>query len=144
MTTDAHEGLNGTPAGSFGLTQAFGNNADPGTALPYFRTTNTDWWSSDTSRPSTYNTHQICSKANCSFNTGASENLYQAGYVYGYAVVIDYNRFPVVNGKGSAFFLHVTNNSPTAGCVAIPGDSLARIMRWLDPAQHPRILMGVA
>ena len=49
------------------------------------------------------------------FNTAVSENLYQAGYVYSYAVVIDYNRFPARAGAGSAFFLHVTDGGPTAG-----------------------------
>ena len=38
---------------------------------------------------------------------------------YSHAVVIDYNRFPVRAGAGSAFFLHVTNGQPTAGCVAV-------------------------
>jgi L,D-peptidoglycan transpeptidase YkuD (ErfK/YbiS/YcfS/YnhG family) len=34
--------------------------------------------------------------------------------------------------------------APTAGCVSIPADQLVRIMRWLDPAKHPRILIGVS
>ena len=82
-----------TPIGSFGLTQAFGRAANPGTALPYFVAGPQDWWVSDASSPY-YNTHQTCGAA-CPFNTAAGENLYQAGYVYTYAVVIDYNRFPV-------------------------------------------------
>jgi L,D-peptidoglycan transpeptidase YkuD (ErfK/YbiS/YcfS/YnhG family) len=36
-------------------------------------------------------------------------------------------------GAGSAFFLHVTNGSATAGCVAIAGGTLTAIMRWLRP-----------
>ena len=58
-------------------------------------------------------------------------------------MVIDYNRFPVVAGAGSAFFLHVTNNQPTAGCVAISAYALNVVMRWLDPALHPVISIGV-
>ena len=141
LTSNAREGYDGTPIGSFGLTHAFGNNPDPGTALPYFQADADDWWSGDVSSP-TYNTHQHCAPSACTFNTATSENLHQAGWVYGYAVVIDYNT-PAVPGKGSAFFLHVTENSPTQGCVSIPQDRLVQIMRWLDPRDHPRIVIGV-
>jgi len=61
-------------------------------------------------------------------------------------VVIDYNtrNAPggVRQGAGSAFFLHVTDGSATAGCVAIPQSRLVPLMRWLTPAAHPRILIG--
>ena len=78
-----------------------------------------------------------CWPGSCSFNTAVSENLYQAGYVYSYAVVIDYNRFPARAGAGSAFFLHVTDGGPTAGCVSIPAANLVSLMRWLSPNAHP-------
>jgi L,D-peptidoglycan transpeptidase YkuD (ErfK/YbiS/YcfS/YnhG family) len=142
MSTNARERFDGTPVGSFGLTQAFGNYADPGTAMPYFQAQANDWWNGDSASP-TYNTHQRCAATNCPFHTGDSENLHDVGWVYGYAVVINYNMAPVVPGKGSAFFLHITNNTPTAGCVAIPQPDLVRILHWLDPAKHPRIIMGV-
>jgi L,D-peptidoglycan transpeptidase YkuD (ErfK/YbiS/YcfS/YnhG family) len=142
LTTHPSESRSATPIGSFGLTQAFGRASDPGTALPYFRTSASDWWVSDASSRY-YNTHYRCASS-CPFNTGAGENLYAAGFVYTYAVVIDYNRFPVTRGAGSAFFLHVTNGSATAGCVSISETTLVSLMRWLGPAAHPRILIGVA
>ena len=100
-----------------------------------------DWW---ISQPGTlYNTEQHCS-TNCPFAQGdPNEHLYYATPYYEYAVVIDYNRHPVVQGAGSAFFLHVTVGEPTQGCVSIDRDQLVRILRWLEPSQHPRILMGV-
>ncbi len=134
------EGLSATPIGGFTLTQAFGSAGDPGTGLPYFQIGPADWWVSDVDSP-LYNTHQRC--LSCSFDTAHSENLYTAGYVYSYAVVIDYNRFLVTRGAGSAFFLHVTDGSATAGCVSIPQSDLVSIMRWLTPSAHPRILIGV-
>ena len=143
LTNDAREGFDGTPIGSFGLTQAFGNDPDPGAKLPYFQSGDDDWWSGDVLSP-TYNTHQRCAEATCAFDTAASENLGAAGWVYGYAVVIDYNTRPAIPGKGSAFFLHVTENKPTQGCVSIPQPDLVRILRWLDPDQRPRILIGLA
>ena len=141
LTTTPSEGASATPIGSFGLTQAFGRAANPGTALPYFVAGPQDWWVSDASSR-VYNTHQICSAA-CPFNTAAGENLYQAGYVYTYAVVIDYNRFPARAGAGSAFFLHVTDGGATAGCVSVPQATLVSLLSWLDPSAHPRILIGV-
>ena len=45
-------------------------------------------------------------------------------------------------GAGSAFFLHVTVGAPTAGCVSIASDQLTRLLRWLTPSRHPRILIG--
>ncbi len=52
-------------------------------------------------------------------------------------------RFPVVKGAGSAFFLHVTNGRPTAGCVALSAAHLDAIMRRLQPSLHPVISIGV-
>jgi L,D-peptidoglycan transpeptidase YkuD (ErfK/YbiS/YcfS/YnhG family) len=143
MTTATSEDLSATPIGTFTLTQAFGAAANPGTPLPYFKTDSSDWWVSD--RHSTYyNMHYRCAQQACPFKTGDGENLLSAGYVYTYAVVIDANRFPrAVPGNGSAFFLHVTDGSATAGCVAIPPANLVNIMRWLAPSTHPRILIGV-
>lgn len=142
----ASESTSRTPVGSFTLTQAFGHDSDPGTALPYRHTTPADWWISE-SGP-LYNTHQICSSG-CGFTRGdPNEHLYYETPFYNYAVVIDYNTANapggVRAGAGSAFFLHVTNGNPTAGCVSIPQDDLVRIMQWLTPSAHPRILIGVA
>ncbi len=131
-----------TPEGTFTLTEAFGALADPGSGLPYRRTTPEDWWVSDVHAPS-YNTWQTCASRTCPFNTSVSEHLNSIRPYYDYAVVMDYNRFPVTKGAGSAFFLHITDGRPTAGCVAIPRSALVKIMRWLDPRQHPRIATGV-
>ena len=134
----ASEGRGRTPAGVFGLTQAFGNQPNNGTRLPYFQAGRNDWWNSVPSSPA-YNTHQVQSYS----PGGASENLYTIGPVYAHAVVIDYNRFPVVPGAGSAFFLHIANGGPTLGCVAVDSASLDSIMRWLTPTAHPVISIGV-
>jgi L,D-peptidoglycan transpeptidase YkuD (ErfK/YbiS/YcfS/YnhG family) len=140
------ESKSATPIGSFTLTRAFGHDSDPGTALPYTHTTPADWW---ISQPGPlYNTRQRCA-SHCAFTRGdPNEHLYYETPYYDYAVVIDYNTANapggVRQGAGSAFFLHVTDGNPTAGCVSIPMDQLTRIMRWLRPADHPRILIGVA
>ena len=60
---------------------------------------------------------------------------------YTHGAVIAYNnaRTP---GLGSAIFLHVSTGGATAGCVALPAAQLLQVLRWLDPAQQPRIVMG--
>jgi L,D-peptidoglycan transpeptidase YkuD (ErfK/YbiS/YcfS/YnhG family) len=134
-----------TPIGSFTLTQAFGRDSNPGTALPYFKTTPADWWISQAG--SLYNTHQRCS-SNCAFTQGdPNEHLYYETPYYNYAVVIDANTRNTGHVKqygGSAFFLHVTDGQPTAGCVAISQAKLTHLMLSLSPHKHPRILIGVA
>ena len=144
MSTHPSESKSATPMGSFTLTQAFGYYGDPGTSLPYLRTRPSDWWISQAGP--LYNTHQRCA-SNCRFNRGSpNEHLYYERPYYGYAVVIDYNtrNAPggVRQGAGSAFFLHVTDGAPTAGCIAISQSKLVTLLRWLKPSAHPRILIG--
>ena len=130
-----------TPAGTFGLTEAFGRAGDPGTALPYRVVDGDDWWVSDPASPR-YNQYAQCTPGTCDFTEAAGENLFAAGAVYDNAVVIDYNRGGTP-GAGSAFFLHVTNGGATAGCVAIDRADLQTLLRWLDPGSAPVISIGV-
>jgi L,D-peptidoglycan transpeptidase YkuD (ErfK/YbiS/YcfS/YnhG family) len=127
-----------SPIGFFTLTQAFGNDADPGTRLPYHHVAYGDVWVDQSSSPH-YNTLQT-GDADGSLGTG--EKLWEVVPEYDYGAVIDYNRWPVTAGAGSAFFMHVTDGRPTAGCVAMAVDNLLPVLKWLDPAQHPRIAMG--
>ena len=131
------DGVYRTPEGTFAFDQAFGREPNPGTKMPYFQATKQDWWDEDASSP-TYNTyvHSVNSPS------AITENLYDSGPVYDYAVNIAVNpqRIP---GKVSGIFLHVTNGSPTWGCVAIGRDEMRSILTWLDPAASPRITIGV-
>jgi L,D-peptidoglycan transpeptidase YkuD (ErfK/YbiS/YcfS/YnhG family) len=131
------DGVYRTPEGTFAFDQAFGREPNPGTKMPYFQATTKDWWDEDASSP-TYNTyvHSVNSPS------AITENLYDSGPVYDYAVNIAVNpqRIP---GKVSGIFLHVTNGSPTWGCVAIGRDEMRSILTWLDPAAAPRITIGV-
>ncbi len=132
------EGLSRTPSGVYSLTQTFGNQADDGTKMPFFRAGVRDWWDENPASP-TYNTHVVRSSS----PGGDSENLYYAGYVYAHAVVINYNTSARTPGAGSGFFLHVTDHRPTAGCVATASAQITYIMRWLNPPAHPVISIGV-
>jgi L,D-peptidoglycan transpeptidase YkuD (ErfK/YbiS/YcfS/YnhG family) len=132
------EGLGRTPAGVFTLTQAFGNEANNGTRLAYFRAGPDDWWDENPASAQ-YNRHVISPVS----PGGESENLYDAGAAYAHAVVINYNTDPVIKGAGSGFFLHVSFGAPTHGCVAISASELNLVMRWLRPSLHPVISIGV-
>lgn len=132
------EGLGRTPDGIFTLTRGFGNQPNNGTKLPYFQAGIDDWWDENPASP-LYN-HLVKSPVSPG---GDSENLYDAGRAYAHAVIINYNTNPVVKGAGSGFFLHVSFGQPTEGCVAIPENELNRVMRWLLPAEHPVISIGV-
>jgi L,D-peptidoglycan transpeptidase YkuD (ErfK/YbiS/YcfS/YnhG family) len=138
----ASEGVNRTPRGTFTLDQAFGRQPNPGTALPYRKVGDSDWWVSDVKSPA-YNTFRSCAPGSCGFNESAGENLGQAGPSYDYAMVIGYNTGPVRVGAGSAFFVHVDAGVPSAGCVEVPRASVLALLRWLTPAQHPRITIGL-
>jgi L,D-peptidoglycan transpeptidase YkuD (ErfK/YbiS/YcfS/YnhG family) len=132
------EGLGRTPVGVFTLTQAFGNQPNNGTRLPYTYVGRSDWW--DENPASAHYNQLVVSTVSPG---GNSENLYDAGEAYAHAVVINYNVNPVVKGAGSGFFLHVSFGAPTEGCVAIPLGDLDRVMRWLEPSSHPVISIGV-
>ena len=133
----ASEDSTRTPAGDWSLPQAFGRKPNPGTKMPYFQTDRYDWWNGD---PADKNYNKRVRAV--SSPGGASENLYRAGAVYDYAVVMGYN-LDGVPGAGSAFFLHVSNGTSTAGCAAISKTMMVRILRWLDPAKNPYIRIGV-
>ena len=131
------DGVHRTPVGTFAFDQAFGRQPNPGTKMPYFQATKQDWWDEDASSP-TYNTYVRSATSPSSI----TENLYDSGPVYDYAVniAVNPNRVP---GKVSGIFLHVTDGTPTWGCVAIGRDEMKSILTWLDPAQSPRITIGV-
>ncbi len=131
------DGVYRTPEGTFGFDQAFGREPNPGTKMPYFQATDQDWWDEDASSP-TYNTHVRSAQS----PSNITENLYDSGPVYDYAVnmVVNPQRIP---GKVSGIFLHVTDGNPTWGCVAIGRQEMKSLLTWLDPAADPRITVGV-
>jgi L,D-peptidoglycan transpeptidase YkuD (ErfK/YbiS/YcfS/YnhG family) len=136
FSADKHEGDLKTPAGSFGFGTMFGQRATPGVKFPYRVADSQSVWVDDPSS-AFYNTWQENAVL-------SGEHLAAAGFStsYAYAIDIAYNTGPVVPGKGSAIFLHVTTGGGTAGCVSIAQSNLLEILRWLDPSRSPIIVMG--
>jgi L,D-peptidoglycan transpeptidase YkuD (ErfK/YbiS/YcfS/YnhG family) len=63
------------------------------------------------------------------------ELLRRADRQYDLVAVLDWNRAPVVAGRGSAVFLHVWRGPrrPTAGCIAFRRADLAFLLRHWSP-----------
>ena len=54
------------------------------------------------------------------FPKSINEKMFRKDYKYDYIIPINYNTKNTLLGKGSAIFLHLTNNfKPTAGCIAL-------------------------
>jgi L,D-peptidoglycan transpeptidase YkuD (ErfK/YbiS/YcfS/YnhG family) len=136
---EKREGDGRTPSGSFGFDFFFGVLANPGVQFPFRAITGTDIvWDDDPASP-LYNQWVDSSVANAG---AAPEPMDVSAYDYG--AVIAYNMSPTVPGAGSAIFLHVSDGTPTVGCVSLPTTELLAVLRWLNPAAQPRIIMGTA
>jgi L,D-peptidoglycan transpeptidase YkuD (ErfK/YbiS/YcfS/YnhG family) len=149
-----------TPAGTFPLPWAFGTRPDPGTALPYRQVDPSDWWPYDPRDPATYNVWQPRRVRASDWRTSWAEDLSSFGRQYRHAVVVGFNLPGDVHRsggewvagrtadtrRGGGIFLHVqaraVRDRPTAGCVAMPPRQVAALLRWLDPAERPVVVMG--
>ena len=120
-----------------------GRQPDPGVRFPYRQIVPGDCWISD-STSSAYN--QLVTASPC---TRPNEDLFAIGAgPYRYLATTGYNTDPTVAGAGSAIFLHRHQydaggrSVATSGCVSLSEPDLLVVLRWLDPSQHPRIVMG--
>ena len=126
-TDDHHAGDLHSPVGVFTLSDAGGLLPDPGTKLPYDQSG--------------------------SFTIGGTgfEGEPLAGS-FDYVVAIDYNRRPGTSpldwtrplgaDRGGGIWLHVDHGGPTHGCVSLTEQHMKELLRTLDPALHPVVVMG--
>src|ERR1700722_374841 len=134
-----HEGDDTTPIGLFAIQSTmYGVLPNPGVAYGYHRLVCGDWWDEQSTSP-LYNhfVHVTCGTTP-NFD-GGSEALWDTVPSYDYFAVIAYNRHPIVPGRGSAIFLHVSDGRATTGCVSIPASDLVPILRALKPNLNPLI-----
>jgi L,D-peptidoglycan transpeptidase YkuD (ErfK/YbiS/YcfS/YnhG family) len=133
---EKREGDGRTPSGSFHFTYMFGVDPDPGVHYSWRHAAPDDVWDDD-SASSRYN---LWTNNNRQY-AGTDPEPLHVQPSYDDVAVIGYNlaRTPKL---GSAIFLHVTHHSPTSGCVALPRPELLRLLRWLRPEDHARIIMG--
>ncbi|MFJ9412924.1 MULTISPECIES: L,D-transpeptidase family protein [unclassified Streptomyces] len=124
-TLNHHEGDKRSPIGVFSLTDAGGVLADPGARLPYTH--------SQEFTPPSY------------WDKGTRHD-------FDYVVAINYNRVkgtspldptrPQGQTKGGGIWMHLDHGSGTSGCVSVPKEAMTALLRALDPARHPVVVMG--
>jgi L,D-peptidoglycan transpeptidase YkuD (ErfK/YbiS/YcfS/YnhG family) len=129
-----------TPTGVYSIGGTmYGIAANPGVRYGYHRLVADDYWNENPATPG-YN-----SFAHGPNPGGASEALWQIAPQYDYFAVINYN-IPVISAdppRGSGIFLHVmVPGRATLGCVSLARGDLLTILRWLDPAASPRIVLS--
>ncbi|MFI0718453.1 L,D-transpeptidase [Streptomyces sp. NPDC021224] len=132
-----------TPSGTYTLTEGFGVAAS-GTAMPYHRVGADDWWVEDP-QSAYYNSLHSAQGADFPLTEAGvrgSEHLIDHPTQYAEALVVNYNRWPAVPGRGAGIFLHVNGAGATAGCVSVPRATMDRIMSWIKPSAHPRIAIA--
>jgi L,D-peptidoglycan transpeptidase YkuD (ErfK/YbiS/YcfS/YnhG family) len=128
------EGDQRTPSGDFAFGFFFGALPNPGVAFKYRQAHPYDFWDDDPSSPR-YNEWVDERYGDAG---AAPEPMDVSGYDYGAVIAYNTARTP---GLGSAIFLHVNIGTATSGCVTLPMGELLRLLRWLRPAQAPRIVM---
>jgi L,D-peptidoglycan transpeptidase YkuD (ErfK/YbiS/YcfS/YnhG family) len=150
----AHLGRNGvseqkrerdktTPAGAFGIQPVmYGVGPNPGVRYRYRRIVCGDWWVEDPRSPFYNRFHHVRCGSKPPFRI-TSEDMSRSPISYRHLAVIDYNTHPVVPGRGSGIFLHVSaSGGPTLGCVSLSRPQLVTVLRWLDRAASPLIAIG--
>jgi L,D-peptidoglycan transpeptidase YkuD (ErfK/YbiS/YcfS/YnhG family) len=144
------EGDHATPTGvyPFGLATLYGSWPNPGGLHePYHRLVCGDWWDEDPYSPQ-YNRFVHVTCGTTPPFAAWSEPLWeetQGDRGYPYLAVIDYNDDPTIAGPdapGSGIFLHAWMDAPTEGCIALPIPELLKVLRWLEPIDHPVIEIG--
>jgi len=136
--SDKREGDKRTPSGIYTITELFGSDAAFKPRLPYKIATLDDAWCEDPTSPN-YNQWISGDEAR-----KANDRLARSDDLYVHAAVIDYNRWPVVPGAGSAIFMHKAEpaGAGTLGCVGLEQGPLDTILLKLDPTKSPMIVMG--
>jgi L,D-peptidoglycan transpeptidase YkuD (ErfK/YbiS/YcfS/YnhG family) len=138
------EGDRRTPTGVFGfLRTMYGIAPSPGVRYGYRRVVCGDWWVEDPASPSYNRFRHVRCGSTPPFRT-KSEDLSGSPTAYRHFAVIAYNTSPVVPGRGSGIFFHVSTGRPTLGCVSLPLPRLVATLRWLRPSAGPLIAIGTA
>lgn len=133
-----------SPTGKYRIPFLFGNADNPGAKLPYRKVQIGDYWVSNKTI-NEYNVWMHYDGPDVKQRFCEYEKLWVQP-LYKYAAMIDFNYGEnKIIGKGSGIFLHLTphGGGGTLGCIGISETQLVKIIKWLDPAKKPIIIMGV-
>jgi L,D-peptidoglycan transpeptidase YkuD (ErfK/YbiS/YcfS/YnhG family) len=143
LSGNRREGDGTTPTGTYRIGRTmYGIDPNPSVRYRYRRIVCGDYWVEDSSSPR-YNTftHVPCGRTPPFRVTG--ERLWRETTAYRHLAVIEFNMNPIVPGRGSGIFLHATTGGATNGCISLPLGLLRQVLRWLRPAESPRIQIRV-
>ena len=120
------EGDNCTPTGTFSLGPVYYRNDrldKPNTKLKTIKINKQMGWCDDP-KDAFYNKEIKLNKKI------KAEMLYRKDNIYDIIIVINYNTRRIIKNKGSAIFIHVTNNyKPTKGCLALSLNDIEILLR---------------
>ena len=69
------------------------------------------------------------------------EKLYRRDGKYDLIIIIDYNLVKPIPFKGSAIFIHLTNNyKPTAGCIALRKNDMLVLLKLINKKTRIKII----
>ena len=76
------------------------------------------------------------------FKDSSYENLYKKNHTYDIVLVVNYNINPIINGKGSAIFIHLAKKGfpPTSGCIALKKKCFFEILEKLNITDKIKII----
>ena len=123
------EGDNFTPTGTFSLGPVYYRNDrvdKPSTKLKTLRINKKMGWCDN---PNDINYNKEI-KLN---NKIKAEKLYRKDKIYDIIIIINYNTRRIIRNKGSAIFIHVTNNyKPTKGCIALSLNDIEILLKIIS------------
>lgn len=140
VTTEKQEGDGKTPLGEFKLGIMLGTHImqKDVNGLKYLKITKDMYWVDD-SKSKYYN--QLVNILEVEKDWNSAEHLIDYPIQYEYLIEIKTNPNNIPE-KGSAIFLHCTNNKPTAGCIAINKDSMKKIIESINENTKIEILLA--
>ena len=137
------EGDGRAPAGTFGLSSAFGYAAHSDVdyiKLPYVNSTDQYLCIDD---PASEHYNRLVNTQGVPADWNSRERMLRDDHLYSLGVVVDHNWADQTQpGKGSCIFLHVWRgpDQPTVGCTAMDEGNLRTLLGWLDPRQTPTLV----
>jgi len=137
FSQDKREGDGCSPLGTYFLRECWyrPDRMDaPVTGLPLHKIREQDGWCDDP-ESAEYNTHVHLPYSY------SHERLWRDDHVYDLIIPIGYNDDPIINGRGSAIFMHLAqpDYAPTEGCVALALPDLQLILPALSPTTRIEI-----
>jgi len=135
------EGDGCTPTGVHPITGAFGTAPAFPTRMTYLATG--PWTEAIDDPASKYYNRIVDRRKIASPDWVSSEPMLRGDHLYDLGLVTGFNTRPAIPGRGSCIFLHIWKSpgAPTSGCVAMARDDLESIVRWLDPAARPAVVI---